>query len=181
MPKFEVDGKSIAFTVRGFRGSRARIRKASVVATGLAGARLLAAVRANVSVPPIGGSPRSHRQALAALGHPYAARNGSIQISPSGGFPGFGRPKLLVHTVSGALLSSISGRLSSTGSLRYQVTADPNKAPHLRYVIRGTQVMLPRDILAATLFDPAVIAEARKSIIFVLGRVFRTQARIRFT
>lgn len=179
MPRFVVDKRAINVTIRNFRGSRQRMRRAQEVAIALAGSRMTAAIKANVTIPPIGGSARTHRNALARLGHPYATRYPAIQIKPSGGVPGFAKPELKVHTVSGQLASAISGSFDRS-SLTYEVKADTARAPHLRYVIQGTRVMLPRDILWETASSPQVRKAMLKAIVLVLGRVFRTQAQIRF-
>lgn len=181
MPRFDVDKRSINLTISNFRGSQAKFKRAATVATNLAGVRLLEAIRRNVSMPPIGGSKTSHEGALAGLGHPYARRHGSIRYRATGGKPSPGvAPELLVHTVTGDMASAFFAKFNRS-TLEFAIGTDLAKAPHLVHVIRGTAVMLPRDILWATAQDPAVRREMLRAIVFVFGRVFRTQASLRFS
>ncbi len=182
MPRFIVDQRSINATVVNFRGTARQLQNAELVAAALAGNAMLRAIKTNVSVPAIGGNPAAHYSALAANDHPYASRHPSIQIRPSGGTPGFKRRELLVHTVTGDLANAIGGRVVRRGgSVEFEITTDLQRAPHLRYVIRGTRVMHGRDILWATVTDPAVQRLVRREIVRAFGQVLRTQAGIRFS
>lgn len=174
MPSFEVDQRSIRLTVRNFRGTRQRFRRAATLATNLAGVRLLEAIRANVSVPPIGGTAESHRRALAELDHPYATRHGRIQVRVQGAQRGVSA----VHTVTGRLLSAIGSKFDRQ-RLEFSVTTDTQAAPHLVWVVQGTRVMIARDVLWATAQSRQVRREMLRAIVFVFGRVFRSRASLR--
>jgi len=160
-----------------------RVRQAELVAVAVAGNQLRRAIIQNISIPPIGGSPATHKAALRRLGHPYSTRFRKPQIKPSGGFPGFGKRELLVHTVSGRMRSAVRGVLARSGGGRstaaYQVNFDSSVAPHAKYVVHGTKVMLPRDILRATAADPAVRQMLRRTVVRVFGKTFRTQSALR--
>jgi|7_EtaG_2_1085326.scaffolds.fasta_scaffold00045_59 hypothetical protein len=75
---------------------------------------------------------------LAALGHPYARKHGSIQIHSKNPW--------VVHRRTGALYNSIRSEIktSFTGH-SVRVYPDLGAAPHIRYVFSGTRNMLPRD------------------------------------
>lgn len=178
MPKIIVERRSFDVTsgeLRKFLTERTPAAQRAALAR--AGGVLAGAMRQNLSIPPIGGSPSSHAAALAALDHPYARRRSSIRLTPEGGYPGFRRRRLLVHTVSGRLLSALTTRLDAGGGLQgdaeFSVGVDLNRAPHAEYVFRGTQVMHPRDTLWATATDPGVKAAVRKVLIDELRRVMR--------
>lgn len=72
---------------------------------------------------------------LQAMGHPYARRQGTPGIH--GGAP-------VVHTRSGRMLSALQGKMEGKRTYRYGF--DEARAPHARFVILGTKVMLPRDV-----------------------------------
>ena len=164
----------------GFRGTKKQLDAAKAVAVGLAGEQLKKAIVANVSIPPIGGSAATHAAALRQLGSPYSKRYGSIQIRPSGGYPGFGKRELLVHSVSGRLRRSITGVFKPGGSPSYQIRADRRTAPHAGFVTQGTRVMHARDILQETSVDPAVRLQLQRTVVKVFGQLFRSKAGLRF-
>lgn len=58
-----------------------------------------------------------------------------------------GNPAFRVHTQSGALKGAIKGRMVGYQPPRYRVAVDTGIAPHAVYVIRGTRIMLGRDVL----------------------------------
>lgn len=174
-------------------------KQAALVAVAVAGNQLREAVVQNVSVPPIGGSAATHYEALELLDHPYARRHGRINIQITGaGFPGFAKNKSLVHTPTGRLRSAITGRLTTAASgtrgrdpvtgrftaskgasPSYEVSVDTSRAPYAVFVIRGTRVMLPRDVLADTLFDRAVSTMLLRTVTRIFGQTFRTQSGLR--
>lgn len=92
---------------------------------------------------------------LAKLGHPYASRHGDK------GKP-IHEPYWQIHRRSGKLLASkkvgvtepsiISGKLQVVG----WVGLDEGEAEHALYVIWGTSVMIPRDPLSGSLFEPGI-------------------------
>jgi hypothetical protein len=114
---------------------------------------------------------------LAGLDHPYARRHGSIQIHT--------RKPWTVHKQSGAMFNSledaITGGGSTGASLRALIWFNLGKAPHAKYVIEGTRVMLPRDVLWQTANDERVKKRTMKAIVRVLGKELKTKAKMRFT
>jgi hypothetical protein len=179
VPKFVADKASINLTISNFQGTRAAARAAAAAAVGLAGNKLLVAVRQNVSAPALGGNAKDHARALAAMDHPYARRHPQIQYSAKGGSPGFAARQLVVHTVSGDLLRAIRG-VFDPRTLEYRVATDASTAPHVDYVIQGTRVMHPRDIITATANDPTVRRDMLRTIVDVFGKAFRSKASLRF-
>ena len=172
MPRFVVDASGLNQAGRRLLQVVRRTQRAAEKASENAGKVLLEAVKANVGVPAIGGSAASHATALAALDQPYATRQGSIQLQPSGGSSGFQDRELLVHTVSGALLKAIKGR-KTPGEIGYEVTADERQAPHARFVFEGTRAMLGRDVLQATAEDAKVRRAMEAEILKVMRSVIR--------
>ena len=180
MAKFVVDSESVRLTIAGLRGSVMQIQIASDIAVERAGRLIEANIRENVSIPAFGATPRLHAFALRAIDHPYAKRHSEIQVAPLGGHPGFRRRQLLVHTVSGRLARSIRGTFKRVkAGPEFRVRADRRIAPHAKFVIEGTRVMHPRDILFATLVDPTTQREVLGELVFVLGRIFRTGGSVR--
>lgn len=177
MPKLTVDQQSLKFAVAQIKGLSRRLKPAKAVAVRNAGVVLRDAVRKNISVPPIGGSPEAHYAALVALGHPYARRRGSIALKPTGGVHG-APAEALVHKVSGDLVRSFYGRFSARGPA-FIIGFDTNRAPHARYVVQGTRVMLPRDVLSETAAIPAVRKAMRREVVRAFGQIMRTRAAIR--
>lgn len=189
MPRFVVDKGSIQLTISGFKGSRVAEKAAAAAATAFAGRVLLKAIREAASIPPIGGfdlpdggkvqgTEAEHKAALAAMDHPYARRHRTIQYRPSGGPAGY-PPEMLVHRVTGELLSAIQGKFDPKG-LEFAVNVDKERVPHAQYVIAGTRVMHGRDFLRTTMADPRVRRDMLRSIVDTFGRIFRSKANIRF-
>jgi len=111
---------------------------------------------------------------LARLDHPYARRHGSIQIH--GNHPEW------VHEQSGTLRRSVYGRLEPTGSGggRFVVGFDETIAPHAKYVVFGTRVMLPRDPLLDATRDKRARTEMLQAFVDVMGPRYRSQSDVRF-
>lgn len=160
------------------RATVRRLNDAKLVATAIAGNQVRRAIEKNISAPPVGGSPQSHKAFLSANDHPYARRHGTIQYRAVGGLPGFSAPEDVVHSVSGAMRNALIGRVDRNGPT-YNIAIDLTRAPHAKYVIEGTRVLLPRDVLGSTARDPRVIDQIRRTWIRVLGPVFRTQSIVR--
>ncbi len=151
-----------------------RAQRAAVVAGGVP---LRTHIRSNIGIPAIGGSAKSHASALAGADHPYATKHPDIQIEPAGGSPGFRRRKLLVHTVSGRLLSALTAKLDAgsgrAGDAAFVVGLDVAKAPYAKYIVQGTQIMHQRDILWETATDPRVKKDIRAGLVLEFKRVLR--------
>lgn len=90
-----------------------------------------------------------------------------------------GHPEFRVHAQTGSLRGALRGRLVGHGN--YRVWLDTGVAPHAAYVIRGTRVMLGRDVLWDTATAPGTRKEIMRTAISVLGKAMKTQAAIRFT
>lgn len=173
MIRFRVGG--ITTTILAMDESKVTARDAARMATAAAGAVLLTAARANVSL-------RDHTQAdLTALDHPYARRHGSIQIHQSGR-SGIVNASASVHSQRGDLLRATKGAMytEADGSPGYRVFIDPSIAPHAHYVVYGTKVMLPRDVLNETKDAPDVKKAMMLQVVQVFGKHFRTKASARF-
>lgn len=117
-------------------------------------------------------------QDLAAEDHPYARRHGAIRIHRSGS-KALNNPSNRVHVQSGTLLGALKAG-PTTGGLGYRIEFDTGRAPHAAYVIQGTKVMLPRDVLWDTATAPDVQRRMMRAIVTVLGKELRTQGAVRF-
>jgi hypothetical protein len=147
-------------------------RRAAVEAANAAGKILQSKVIQNISL-------RDHTLAqLAAMDHPYARRHGSIRIHRKGS-TALVHPEYRVHTQSGALLNAVRVAPASSRP-HWRLWLDKGVAPHAEYVIHGTRVMLPRDVLWDTAKAPAVQRSMMKAITRRLGRGLRTGAALRF-
>ena len=89
-------------------------------------------------------------------------------------------PAFRVHTQSGAMLRSLKGSMQSGSTPQYRLEFDTGVAPHAAYVVEGTRVMLPRDVLWSTSMAKPVQVEMMRGIVKALGKQFRTGATIRF-
>lgn len=115
---------------------------------------------------------------LAALGHPYARRQGSIAIHRTGS-NNLVNPEFRVHTQSGTLKNALRDARGSGPMPRHRVWLDVGLAPHAAYVVMGTRVMLPRDVLWSTADSKAVKTKMLKGIVKKLGKSMRTGATLR--
>jgi len=78
-------------------------------------------------------------ETLARMGHPYAVRDPRNPHSPP----------YLIHTQSGKLLNAIGQRLEETkDKITIYVGVDEDKAPHVQYLIFGTEKMISRDFIS---------------------------------
>lgn len=161
---FTVQAGSVRTVVAGLnKAIPTAARRLTLVAMGEA---LHQRVRANASL-------RDHTlRDLARLGHPYARRHGTIRIHRD-------RP-YLVHTHTGQLLQSIRAEVLPTTPERFGVWLDPTIAPHAAYVVLGTRVMLPRDLLMETALERQTQVAMMRAAVDVLGRQLRTGAAVRF-
>lgn len=174
-----MDQRSVRLSILATRAIARKLDDAKLVATAITGNQLRRAVDQNISAPAVGGTPATHAAFLRAADHPYARRHGSIQYRARGGSPGFSHPEAVVHTVSGQMRNALVGKVDRRNTV-YTLRLDVNKAPHARYVILGTRVLLPRDVIGLTSLDPTVQDQMRRTWIRILGPVFRTQAITRF-
>lgn len=136
----EVDQESFQRTIDALGRYKQQAKAVRAEAVRAAGDILLARVRANASRTDYSLDD------LAEMDHPYARRHGTIQTGPLGG--AYAQRPYMVQKRSGTLLSAIVGKPSASGQ-GYEVQARP-VAPHVQYVIQGTRVMLPRDVVQGT-------------------------------
>jgi len=164
----------ITVQVAGLEATLIQLKNSKVLVKDAAVPALLAAGRAYKSEVRRRIGLRCHTlKDLAKKDHPYAKRHGTIQIHR--------RKPWQVHNQSGQMLSALRGRPYTQGyDTGYEVTFDYRAAPQAGYVIQGTRVMLPRDVLWETAMDPVTTMAMMKHIIKVLGSQLRTQLGVRF-
>ena len=86
---------------------------------------------------------RDHsQQSLANLDHPYAQRHGSIAIHQDKPF--------IVHSQTGALANTLNYNMRGGIDNPIFRTGLKYNRRYIKYVITGTKVMLPRNVLFAT-------------------------------
>jgi len=160
-------------TILNIRNVNISMKRAAKGAINGAGKALLVKVKRHMRLQD--HSP----DALAKADHPYARRHGSIRIH-TGSLKFLSRGENRVHTQTGDLLNALSGQFKPGTNPSYLVSLDVNKAPHARYVIQGTRVMLRRDVIWDTATTPGTQIAMIKGIIKALGKELRTQATVRF-
>lgn len=157
--------KGVSALRNSLKATRARTAAATRIANQAMGAVLLDEVRKNVSL-------KDHTlQDLAGLDHPYARRHGKIRENV------LGHEGWKVHSHTGRLLAATRGRMSGDN---FQVYFDTNRAPHARYVVLGTRVMLPRDPIGQTAAQKYVRTAMLRTAVRVMGKIYRTGASVRF-
>jgi len=167
-PVLSVDVGSISTAVLSIRNLRADLAKAKSESTRLAGEAALERVKKNVS------ARKYSLTDLARMDHPYARRHGAIRKGVLGGR--YVHKPYLVHTRSGLMKAGIRGRVTQGGAYEIEATGQ-----HARLVIRGTDLMLRRDILVDTFNENGTRRVILREIARVLGQRLRTQATIRGT
>ena len=112
---------------------------------------------------------------LRSLDHPYAKRHGSIQIHPT-------EPHV-VHTHSGKMAASLRGQIvqgRTTRSTVYRVDFGASPEPYVKWVVRGTKVMLGRDVLYQSINAPHMRVPYMRAFVRVMGAELRSRAGLRF-
>lgn len=86
---------------------------------------------------------------LSAIGHPFALRHKSIQGSSLGG-DWVSKP-WMVHKREGNFVKNIVRKMKTDGKKRvtYRISYRYGN-PNVRRIVRGTQVMLPRNVIGET-------------------------------
>lgn len=161
----------VAFNLRQLSGPQ--LQKATELAVAGMGGVALAAVKRNVT-------RRDHTlDALAAMGHPYARRHGSIRVHAG--------ETHVMHTHSGRLARSLKGKLvrrpgGRGGGAHWKYRIDFSNGPprYVEHVIKGTRIMLGRDVLAASVYTPEVRKGMLRAAVTVFGAQMRTGAGLRF-
>ena len=124
---FRFSKKQLGFLNR----QKAKVAKASAAALKDSGVKMLDLVKKQASFRAYSISE------LAARGHPYAKRRGSIGNTGT-------RPKYAVGKRRGKFLSSIRGKV--TNQYEYRIFYDNNE--HTRRIVAGTKIMIGRDVVA---------------------------------
>ena len=115
--------------------------------------------------------------------HPYARKHGSIRVHTEAPWQVHRKPSPLNpkhHNQTDTLYKATKGVLYESPRLMYEVFMDLNEAPHAKWVVGGTKVMLPRDPLWVTANDPNVRKALMMAIIRRLGKEMRTKLGVRF-
>jgi hypothetical protein len=164
-----VDVASLNFVLIQLKKSTGDVRGFAIGALNAGGDALSAAIKKNIT-------RKDHTlEQLAELDHPYASRHGQIQIHTS--------EPWVVHEQSGRMAAAMfqGPATSRSGQPSYEVGVDEQRAPHVRDVIQGTDVMLARDPLWQTALLPETQKEMMKSIVRYLGKEARSKLGVRFT
>ena len=89
-----------------------------------------------------------NQESLNKIGNPYARRHGSIRVHQNKPY--------MVHKQTGRMLNTLQGKLKGANRKpTYRIGFRYNRK-YTRYVITGTKVMLPRNILYDTSQEKAV-------------------------
>lgn len=119
---------------------------------------------------------------LAEADHPYARRHGTIQIH-EGHSLHMDDTRNLVHVQRGRMIQALHAKFDEAGPSgpTYAVRLDPGEAPEVRYVLKGTPRMLPRDPLASAAYAPQTQNDIRAVMVSRLQRRFGTTAQLKFS
>lgn len=168
------DAGALRVTLLAMQGVRGGERAAARASVDAAGAVLRDILKQNVGL-------RDHSLAdLAGMDHPYARRHGKISIHTKG-TKAIGHPEFRVHSQSGDLLSAVRGTpTSSAAGVGYRVGLDAGAAPHAVFIVGGTRVMMPRDVVWDTADAPDVRRRMMREIVRVLGKGLRSKGGVRF-
>lgn len=190
MVGFTMDGGSLRLTIASMSAVGLSVREVATRALGQAAQALHKESLANISL-------RDHSLSdLAQIDHPYARRHGRIQTEALNH-----EPEWQVHTKPSRRARGYKGRIlapsaNQTGALAkalrvallpssrppgeaWVVYFDVDAAPHAVFVVRGTRLMLPRDVLWWTATDPRVQKKMMQAVVRVLGSELRTKSTIR--
>jgi hypothetical protein len=169
MVGFTMDGGSLRLTIASMNAIGISVRDAATRALGKAAKVLHEESLKNISLD-------DHTlKKLRQLGHPYARA-------------GYGAHLLnhefnQVHTHTGTLRRALKVELLPSArppGEAWVVWFDVDAAPHAVFVVQGTPLMLPRDVLWWTATDPRVQKLMMKAVVGILGRELRTQGVLRF-
>lgn len=190
MVGFSMDAGTLRLTIASMNNIGIGVAEVAKRALAPAAQRLYDEARKNISL-------RDHSlKDLADIDHPYARRHGKINTSALGH-----EPEWQVHTRPARLARGKNGQrlaegANQTGDLRralrvgllpssrppgesWVVWFDVDAAPHAVFVVQGTPLMLPRDVLWWTATDPRVQKAMMREVVRVLGKELRTQGVVR--
>lgn len=164
---YKVETAGFGITIVALRRTWIETKEAAKIALDVAGGILYKNVRKRMSYT-------DHTLAdLARMGHPYARRHGTIRIHK--------KEPWIVHKQSGTLLSAMRGWMHEDGlGLHYDIWVDLNTAFHGKYVIEGTKVMLPRDVIWMAVNEAYLNKKMMMAIVRKLGKEMRAKCGIRF-
>lgn len=116
---------------------------------------------------------------LNELGNPYARRHGKLTLhaGSGGGYIRDGRHQ--IHRQGGQMARALRRKTTRYPEVKSVLRFDLNAAEHIRKVLEGDELLLPRDPLWEVVQAPKTISEMRQAIVRVLGKELRTQAAIR--
>ena len=124
-----------------------------------AGKQLERSVRQNI------GRTDHSLEALRNMDNPYARRHGSIAVHQATPY--------VIHRQSGSLSSSLVTSQQTTGEPSWKIGFRYGAARYFRYLITGTRVMLPRNVL----YDTSQNEKVRKNMQKAVNGVFRTEIK----
>ena len=126
-----------------------------------AGAQLETATRKNIT-------RTDYTQAqLTAMGHPYARRQGSIKVHPDKPY--------VIHRQSGSFSNSLNVKLRTTGEPKWSIGFKYGAKRYFKYLITGTRVMLPRNVLYDTSQNEVIQRNMVKAAAGVFKRELKKQ------
>lgn len=167
-PTMQISIGSVKATLYALEHTTANMDEAARVALEAAAKVLLKHARKVLSLT-------DHRlRDLEVRDHPYATRHGRVRVHTSTPWK--------VHTHTGRLLRSLKDVGYDVGDApAHMVYLDTSEAPHARYVVEGTERMLPRDPLwTGTALQPTVQKQVMSAIVKVMGKELRTKVGVRF-
>jgi len=167
-----VSPSSMKATLLAFRNLQVSEQNAALMAVVAAGSVLKVEVLKNLNRKDFTLSQ------LASIDHPFAKRHTKIQSGRLGG--SWTKRPYMAHRRDGDLQKSIYGKIVPAKGVAYEVGADINQAPHIKYVIQGTLIMHQRDVIYGTAMQKDVNKKMRVAIVRTFGARLRSQAAIRF-
>jgi hypothetical protein len=191
MVGFSMDAGSLRLTIASINAMGLTMPEIAKRALAPAAARLHDEARKNISL-------KDHSlKDLGDIDHPYARRHGKIDTGALGHEPEWQvhtRPRKLARGKNGQRLAESANQTGDLlRSLRvgllpsarrpgeaWVVWFDVDAAPHAVFVVQGTPLMLPRDVLWWTATDPRVQKAMMREVVRVLGASLRTQGVVRF-
>lgn len=157
--KYEIRGTQVL--MKKFRSlAGGRINKAvKLKVLRAAGKQLERDVKKNISLTD------HSLQSLANLDHPYARRHGSIQIHQGKDY--------VIHRQSGNFLNSLTTKEKSSGEPTWTIGFKYGAARYFKYLITGTRVMLPRNVL----YDTSQNERTRRDMVRAVNGVFESEIK----
>lgn len=154
-PKLVVDAGSFKLTMQSLDRDAKKIKLAARHGMRAAAEVLHSAVRENMS------STDHSKADLQRLDHPYADRHGSIRSTRLGGMKPYE-----IHDQDGKMLRALGvTHWQNQHGFGSSVKFNDSVAPHAKYVVNGTRLMLGRDVIGETLNESSVQSNMKKAIV----------------